>query len=64
MLFQTMEGHTKAVICLIVANRLTYTGGADGTARRWVTDLRDASRHYKGHKNSVICMEYDKGVCM
>ena len=65
MLFlQTMEGHSNAVICLVVANRLMYTGGADGSARCWVTEFGDCTRHYKGHKHSVICMKFDKGVCM
>ena len=64
MLFlQTMEGHSNAVICLVVANRLMYTGGADGSARCWVTEFGDCTRHYKGHKHSVICMKFDKGVC-
>ena len=64
MLLQTMEGHTNAVICLVVANRLMYSGGADGSARCWVTEFGDCTRHYKGHKHSVICMKFDKGVCM
>ena len=65
MLFlQTMEGHSNAVICMVVANRLMYTGGADGSARCWVTEFGDCTRHYKGHKHSVICMKFDKGVCM
>ena len=59
-----MEGHTNAAICLVVANRLMYTGGADGSARCWVTEFGDCTRHYKGHKHSVICMKFDKGVCM
>ena len=58
-----MEGHSNAVICLVVANRLMYTGGADGSARCWVTEFGDCTRHYKGHKHSVICMKFDKGVC-
>jgi len=64
MLLQTMDGHSNAVICLVVANRLMYTGGADGSARCWVTEFGDCTRHYKGHKHSVICMKFDKGVCM
>ena len=65
MLFlQTMEGHSNAVICMVVANRLMYTGGADASARCWVTEFGDCTRHYKGHKHSVICMKFDKGVCM
>ena len=28
-----MDGHTNAVISLLVVNRLMYTGSADGTAK-------------------------------
>ena len=58
-----MDGHTNAVISLVVANRLMYTGSADCTARCWVTEFGDNTRSYKGHKHSVICMKFDQGVC-
>ena len=33
---QNMDGHTNAVISLIVVNRLMYTGSADGTAKGFI----------------------------
>ena len=63
LLLQTMEGHTNAVICIVVVNRLMYTGSADSSAKCWVTEFGDCTRQYKGHKHSVICMRFDKGVC-
>lgn len=61
-LLQIMEGHEKVVLCLVVANRLMYSGGADNTARCWVTEFGDCTRHYKGHKQAVICMKFSKGI--
>jgi len=62
--FQTMDGHSSSVICLVVSGRLMYSGSADGTAKCWVTEFGDNTRQYKGHKHSVICMRFNKGVCM
>ena len=62
-LLQTMDGHNNAVICMLVVNRLMYTGSADSSAKCWVTEFGDCTRQYKGHKHSVICMKFNKGVC-
>jgi hypothetical protein len=59
---QVMDGHTNSVICLLVVNRLMYTGSADGTAKGWVTEYGDCTRQYKGHKGSVICMKFRNGI--
>ena len=48
---------------MIVVNRLMYTGSADSSAKCWVTEFGDCTRQYKGHKHSVICMKFHKGVC-
>ncbi len=61
-LCQTMDGHGNAVICLVVANRLMYTGSADGGAKSWVTEFGDCTRDYKGHKHTVGCMRFHKGL--
>ena len=61
--FQTMEGHESSILCLVVANRLMYTGGADASARCWVTEFGDCTRHYRGHKHSVGCMKFAAGLC-
>jgi WD40 repeat protein len=58
-----MDGHTNSVICLLLVNRLMYTGSADGTAKCWVTEFGDCTRQYKGHKGSVIAMKFKNGVC-
>ncbi len=57
-----MQGHDSAIISLVVANRLMYSGGADGVAKCWVTEFGDSTRNYKGHRHSVICMKFDKGI--
>ena len=62
-LLQTMEGHSNAIICIQVVNRLMYTGSADSSAKCWVTEFGDCTRQYKGHKHSVICMKFNKAVC-
>ena len=59
---QVMDGHTNSVICLLLVNRLMYTGSADGTAKCWVTEFGDNTRQYKGHKGSVISMKFKNGV--
>ena len=59
---QSMEGHHNAVICLLVKNRLMYTGSADGGAKCWVTEFGDCTRQYSGHKGSVIMMKFDNGI--
>ena len=59
-----MDGHSNAVISLLVVNRLMYTGSADGTAKCWVTEFGDCTRHYRGHKHSVGCMKFAAGLCM
>ena len=38
-------------------------GGADSLAKCWVTEFGDCTRQYKGHKHSVICMKFNRGVC-
>ena len=57
-----MRGHTASVICMVVVNRLMYTGSADCNAKCWVTEFGDCTRKYTGHKHSVICMKFDKGT--
>merc|ERR1711894_307736 len=37
-----------------------YTGGADGSARCWVTEFGDCTRHYKGGTRSV-CFLHVRG---
>ena len=58
-----MEGHRSSVICCAVAGRLMYTGSADSTAKAWVTEYGDCTKQYRGHKHSVICMKYYRGIC-
>ena len=58
-----MDGHTNSVISLLVVNRLMYSGSADATAKCWVTEFGDCTRHYKGHKGSVINMKFQTGIC-
>ena len=58
-----MEGHSSAVLSLLVHNRLMYTGAADSTAKCWVTEFGECTRQYKGHKHSVIVLVFEKGVC-
>ena len=60
---QTMDGHTNAVICILVVNRLMYSGSADGSAKCWVTEFGDCTRQYKSHKGSVIAMKFHAGIC-
>ena len=57
-----MDGHTNAVICLLVVNRLMYTGSADGSAKCWVTEFGDCTRQYRGHKGSVIATRFQSGI--
>ena len=59
-----MDGHTNAVICILVVNRLMYSGSADGSAKCWVTEFGDCTRQYKSHKGSVIAMKFHAGICM
>ena len=61
--FQVLEGHSSAVICLIVSGRLLYSGSADGTAKCWVIEFGDNTRQYRGHKHSITCMKLTKGIC-
>ena len=61
--YQTMDGHTNAVICILVVNRLMYSGSADGSAKCWVTEFGDCTRQYKSHKGSVIAMKFHAGIC-
>ena len=57
-----MDGHTNAVICILVVNRLMYSGSADGSAKCWVTEFGDCTRQYKSHKGSVIAMKFHAGI--
>jgi WD40 repeat protein len=57
-----MESHTNSVLCLVVSNRLIYTGSSDGTAKCWVTEFGDCTKTYKGHKHSVICLRFYHGL--
>ena len=59
---QTMTGHENAILCLLVVNRLMYSGGAEGLAKCWVTEFGDATRTYRGHRNSVGCLKFDQGT--
>ncbi len=57
-----MDGHTNAVLCLLVNNRLMYSGGADSVAKCWVTEFGDGTRSYKGHRHSVCALKFQKGI--
>ena len=57
-----MIGHEAPVLSVLVVNRLMYSGSADGAAKCWVTAFGDNTRNYKGHKGSIICMKFAKGM--
>jgi WD40 repeat protein len=59
---QTMDGHSNAIICMVVASRLMYTGSADCTAKCWVTEYGDCTKQFRGHKHSVVCIKLYKGI--
>ncbi len=60
--FKTFEGHAGSVLCLVVSNRLMYTGSTDSSAKCWVKDYGECTRTYKGHRHSVICMKLVNGI--
>ena len=62
-LLQTMEGHKRAILCMVMANRVMYTGSADVSARCWVREFGECSKLYKGHQNAVVCLKFYKGIC-
>ena len=60
---QTMEGHKRDILCMVMANRVMYTGSSDVSARCWVREFGECSKLYKGHQNAVICLKFYKGIC-
>ena len=57
-----MEGHTGAVLCMQLVNKLLYTGSKDKTARCWVVAFGDNTRSYLKSQHSVSCLQVANGV--
>ena len=62
-LLQIMTGHRQPVLCLMVKDKLLYSGSQDCTIRCWVRNYGHCSRIFKGHKDSVVSFKIDNGIC-
>ncbi|XP_064301166.1 WD repeat-containing protein 86 isoform X2 [Phalacrocorax carbo] len=58
--YQTLLGHTGAVLCLILdaPNRELFSGSTDYTIRTWNIVTGEQLKVFKEHQGSVICLEY------
>ncbi|XP_030827783.1 WD repeat-containing protein 86 isoform X1 [Camarhynchus parvulus] len=57
--YQTLLGHTGAVLCLILdaPNRELFSGSTDYTIRTWNIVTGEQLKVFKEHQGSVICLE-------
>ncbi|XP_014425103.2 WD repeat-containing protein 86 isoform X3 [Pelodiscus sinensis] len=64
--YQTLLGHTGAVLCLILdaRNRELFSGSTDYTIRTWNIVTGEQLKVFKEHQGSVICLEYSQEVEM
>ncbi|XP_054671295.1 WD repeat-containing protein 86 isoform X2 [Grus americana] len=64
--YQTLLGHTGAVLCLILdaPNRELFSGSTDYTIRTWNIVTGEQLKVFKEHQGSVICLEYSREVGM
>ncbi|XP_034615847.1 WD repeat-containing protein 86 isoform X4 [Trachemys scripta elegans] len=60
--YQTLLGHTGAVLCLILdaPNRELFSGSTDYTIRTWNIVTGEQLKVFKEHQGSVICLEVVK----
>ncbi|XP_051856970.1 WD repeat-containing protein 86 isoform X2 [Antechinus flavipes] len=57
--YQTLRGHTGAVLCLALdeLNQELFTGSTDSTIRTWNLVTGEPLKVFKEHQGSVICLE-------
>lgn len=57
--YQTLLGHTGAVLCLILdaPNRELFSGSTDYTIRTWNIVTGEQLKVFKEHQGSIICLE-------
>ena len=51
-----LQGHTRAVRCLIVHNNILYSGSGDKTIRAWNLDTNECITALQGHTDYVNCL--------